>query len=44
MFTDGYPFGEWGREEYCDTVFIIHGNENIIPPWGNHAYYDMKAK
>jgi len=25
-------------------VFIIHGNEDIIPPWGNHAYYDMKAK
>ena len=24
MFTDGYPFGSWGDEDYCDTVFVIH--------------------
>jgi predicted metal-dependent peptidase len=40
MFTDGYPFGSWGDENYCDTVFIIHGNTNIVPPWGQHAYYE----
>jgi predicted metal-dependent peptidase len=40
MFTDGYPFGSWGDENYCDTVFIIHGNTNVVPPWGQHAYYE----
>lgn len=40
MFTDGYPFGSWGDENYCDTVFIIHGNDNIVPPWGEFAYYE----
>jgi predicted metal-dependent peptidase len=40
MFTDGYPYGSWGDENYCDTVFIIHGNSTIIPPWGEYAYYE----
>ena len=40
MFTDGYPFGSWGDEHYCDTVFIIHGNTTVVPPWGQHAYYE----
>ena len=39
MFTDGYPWHSWGDENYCDTLFIIHGNETIEPPFGNHAYY-----
>ena len=25
MFTDGYPYGSWGAEHYCDTLFIVHG-------------------
>jgi predicted metal-dependent peptidase len=41
MFTDGYPWGSWGDENYCDTVFIIHGNNSIVPPWGNYAYYEQ---
>jgi len=40
MFTDGYPGGSWGDEHYCDTVFIIHGNNTIVPPFGQHAYYE----
>jgi predicted metal-dependent peptidase len=40
MFTDGYPCDSWGDEHYCDTVFIIHGNDTIVPPWGQHAYYE----
>jgi len=40
MFTDGYPFGSWGDENYCDTVFIIHGNDKIVPPFGEYAYYE----
>ena len=41
MFTDGYPWGSWGDENYCDTVFIIHGNDKIVPPFGEHAYYEF---
>jgi predicted metal-dependent peptidase len=40
MFTDGYPWGSWGDEMYCDTVFIIHGNDKIEPPFGEFAYYE----
>jgi predicted metal-dependent peptidase len=43
MFTDGYPWGSWGDENYCDTVFIIHGNNTIVPPFGTYAYYDEEA-
>ena len=39
MFTDGYPCGSWGDEEYCDSLFIVHGNETIISPFGQTAYY-----
>ena len=39
MFTDGYPCGSWGDEDYCDTLFIVHGNENIKSPFGQTAYY-----
>ena len=39
MFTDGYPCGSWGDEDYCDTLFVIHGNEEIVSPFGQTAYY-----
>lgn len=39
MFTDGYPCGSWGDEDYCDTLFIIHGNNSIVAPFGQTAYY-----
>ncbi len=39
MFTDGYPCGSWGDEDYCDTIFIIHGNDAIISPFGQTAHY-----
>ena len=39
MFTDGYPCGSWGDEDYCDTLFIIHGTEAIISPFGQTAHY-----
>ena len=44
MFTDGYPNGSWGDEQYCDTVFIIHGSKTIIPPFGQFAYYEEESK
>lgn len=38
MFTDGYPWGSWGDESYCDTLFIVHGdgygNEPPVSPFG----------
>lgn len=44
MFTDGYPWGSWGDENYCDTVFIIHGNKKIVPPFGEYAYYEFATE
>jgi hypothetical protein len=40
MFTDGYPYGSWGDEQYCDTVFVLHGTTTIVPPFGQYAYYE----
>jgi predicted metal-dependent peptidase len=40
VFTDGYPFGSWGDENYTDTVWILHGTKEIVPPWGQYAYYE----
>jgi predicted metal-dependent peptidase len=39
MFTDGYPCGSWGDEDYCETLFIVHGNDAIIAPFGQTAHY-----
>ena len=39
MFTDGYPGDSWGDPDYCDTLFIIHGNNTIVSPFGQTAYY-----
>jgi predicted metal-dependent peptidase len=40
VFTDGYPYGSWGDENYADVVWILHGTTTIEPPWGQHAYYE----
>ena len=40
MFTDMYPGGSWGDEDYCDTLFIGHGTTSIVPPFGEYAYYE----
>lgn len=32
MFTDGYPWGSWGDESYCDTLFIVHGGQGDHTP------------
>lgn len=44
VFTDGYPFGSWGDPNYCDTVWIIHGNKNPEPPFGIWAEYEETRK
>jgi len=43
VFTDGYPFGSWGDENYADTVWILHGTNTIVPPWGQWAYYEKET-
>lgn len=40
MFTDGYPYSSWGDPDYCDTVFVIKGNEQAEPPFGVWAIYE----
>jgi predicted metal-dependent peptidase len=42
MFTDGYPFGSWGDEDYCDTVFVIHSHHDktLEAPFGITAHYE----
>jgi predicted metal-dependent peptidase len=42
VFTDGYPCGSWGDADYCDTTFIIHGDKDPHPPFGQWALYDEK--
>ena len=44
VLTDGQPYGSWGDANYCDTVWIIHGSETIVPPWGTFAYYTQETK
>jgi predicted metal-dependent peptidase len=39
MFTDGYPCGSWGDKDYCESLFIVHGNDKIISPFGQTAHY-----
>lgn len=43
VFTDGYPCGSWGDADYCDTTWIIHGDPNPNPPFGQFALYDEKG-
>ena len=40
MFTDGYPCGSWGDEDYCEALFVIHGNNSIVAPFGQTAYFE----
>ena len=45
MFTDGYPWGQWGEEDYCETVFVIHGNhdKSLNAPFGVTTHYEDAA-
>ena len=40
VFTDGLPWDSWGDADYCDTLWVIHGSNQIVPPFGLTAYYD----
>ena len=43
MFTDGYPCGGWGDEDYCDTIFIVKGNTDAQAPFGQTVIYEKEA-
>lgn len=43
MFTDGYPCGGWGDEDYCDTIFIVKGNERAEAPFGQTVIYEKET-
>ena len=40
MFTDGYPCGSWGDEDYCDTLFVVKGNTSAEAPFGQTVIYE----
>ena len=43
MFTDGYPCGGWGDEDYCDTIFIVKGNTSAEAPFGQTVIYEKET-
>lgn len=43
MFTDGYPCGSWGDADYCDTLFIVKGNQSAKSPFGQVVIYEKEA-
>jgi predicted metal-dependent peptidase len=43
MFTDGWPCGSWGDENYCDTLFIVKGNTSAEAPFGQTCIYEKDA-
>jgi predicted metal-dependent peptidase len=44
MFTDGYPCGSWGDEDYCDTIFIVKGNKEAQAPFGQTVIYERETE
>ena len=44
MFTDGYPCGGWGDEDYCDTIFIVKGNTQAEAPFGQTVIYEKEVE
>jgi len=43
MFTDGYPCGGWGEEDYCDTIFVVKGNDKAEAPFGQTVIYERET-
>ncbi len=46
VLTDGYPWNSWGDPNYCDTVFVIHGDiqKTIEAPFGITTHYEEQAE
>ncbi len=43
MFTDGYPCGTWGPDDFCDTIFIVKGNTSAEAPFGQTVIYEKET-
>ena len=39
FLTDGYTYDGWGDAQYCDTIFVIHGNPGCTAPHGITTHY-----
>jgi predicted metal-dependent peptidase len=39
IFTDGYC-NSWGDPDYCDTMFLLFGNEGCQVPFGQAVHYE----
>ena len=48
LCTDGYPCGTWGEEDYCETVFLVHGErakeQKLEAPFGTTVYYEEEKQ
>jgi predicted metal-dependent peptidase len=44
MFTDGWPCGSWGDEDYCDTIFVVKGNKEAEAPFGQTVIYEKETE
>jgi predicted metal-dependent peptidase len=42
MFTDMMPWGSWGEEDYCDTIFVGHGNPTVFAPFGMTVHFEKQ--
>jgi len=40
LCTDGYPCGTWGEEDYCETVFLVHGHTDLVAPFGITVHHE----
>jgi len=42
MMTDGYHEGTWGDPDWCDTLFLIHGDpaRRLVSTFGMTAWYE----
>ncbi len=43
MFSDGYPCGVCGEEDYRDTIFVVKGNTQAEAPFGQTVIYEKEA-
>lgn len=41
MFTDLCPFGSWGDESYCETLFVGYNNKNTQAPFGRTIHVSI---
>jgi predicted metal-dependent peptidase len=45
MFTDGEPWGNWGIEDYCDTLFLVKNRyRKPVAPFGQTVYYENEME